>query len=199
MKTLSSSHFNSLGGNIQRSAAGQKEEEEEEENLTPDPVRRGAPRRSPSDVGLRPGGLGRFWSGPPRRLFAAAAAVAAPAPHGRRDSVLGRHGAEVHRLQLRKSGNHPIPTEHTEPHGGRTWSMCGSRLKDRSSQASCDGSDRKCPTAVWRSRRSAMSLLLRRRPRLALFFSGFLFKGRRAPPGSSDHASEDAGKKRRGY
>lgn len=79
-------------------------------------------------------------------------------------------------------------TSHGE--GNFTWSMCEILLNARSSQASCDGSARKWLTGLWRSQRSVMLLLFRRRDRLKYFISEFLFIGRRPLFGSSFQQSK---------
>lgn len=71
----------------------------------------------------------------------------------------------------------------------KTASICMILLKDRSSQASCDGSAKKVSIVVHRSWRSVMLLLLRRREQLRYFFSAFFFRGRRPTFGSCDQAS----------
>ena len=73
-----------------------------------------------------------------------------------------------------------------------TWSICVILLKDRSSQARSDGSARKWLTVLWRSQRSVMLLLLRRREQLRYFLSEFLFKGLRPVLGSSVNASKSS-------
>lgn len=69
--------------------------------------------------------------------------------------------------------------------------MCEIWLKDRSSQESMEGSDRKWLTGRKRSWRSLILLLLRRSERLVYFRSESLVKGLRPLVGSSFHDSDN--------